>query len=566
MSRFNSLMISLVGDPNKIETERYFLRVTCLSASIFLLGLCIVHILMNLKMQPVFFAGGSSLVILGLYFILRFKKCLLIPKTILTLLGLIGLDFTWYAKYLSNGPVLFFLLIFVALVIWVWEGRALAIMLTLYFINVALLFFIDYHAPEELFLYPEDRKRSVDIFLSFGLYSFLLLFLLQIVKREYNRQKEKAIRADRLKSAFLANMSHEIRTPMNSIVGFSRLLEKGGTPEEMKQYTSIIQKSSDNLLRLIDDIINLSRIEAGDMEMKLSEVSLFEMFTELKDEYTLELSNRGKSSIKLDMVLPDPGLKCQADPMRLKQVLTNLLDNAVKFTDAGEITLRCERMKDYLQFSVEDTGTGLKAGERERIFEQFVKFNHTRTNYEGSGIGLSIARKIVELSGGRIWVESEEDKGSRFYFTLPCIIPSRVKTTTTESPAAEEFVRIKAGKSVLVVEDDLNSYILISKILEDAGIKSHHAGTGKEAIAFIREHPETPLILMDLKMPRMNGYELTRILKQSNPEIPIIAQTAYAMTGDREKAIEAGCDDYIVKPIRAGNLIKLVKRYLETKQ
>ncbi len=556
-------MISVVGDPNKMETERYFMTVTCITASLFLLGLCVFHIIMNLKLQPVFFAGGSSLMILGLYFILRFMKCLFVPKLILTFLGLIMLDFTWYAKYLSNGPVLFFILIFAALVIWVWEGRALAIMLLVYFLNILILFYIDYNAPDDLFLYPGDRKRSVDIFLSLTLYSTLLIFLLHIVKKEFIRQKEKAVRSDLLKSAFLANMSHEIRTPMNSIVGFSRLFNEGGSPEELKQYSGVIQKSSDNLLRLIDDIIDLSRIEAGDIEIKHSDVDLPELFSEIKEVYTLELSNRRKSDIGLEFSLPAGGIRFQTDPVRLKQVLSNLLDNAVKFTSQGAIKISCERKRDNLVFSVSDTGSGILPEEKERIFEQFVKFNHRDLNYEGSGIGLSIARKIVELSGGRIWVESKAGEGSRFFFTLPYKSPAVISGMERKASVPGKDIKIGEGKYVLVVEDDLNSYYLIHKILERAGIASQHAGDSSEAISFLREHPETPMILMDLKLPGMDGYELTRTIRKTHPHIPIIAQTAYAMTGDREKALDAGCDEYITKPVRSDELLVLLKLYLE---
>ena len=334
MRRLQSILASILGDRENMQEERYFMTVTLLTASAFLLVLCIVHIIMNLKLAPVFFAGGSSLYMLVLYYFVRFRKCLFYPKLALTILGLVMLDFTWYAKYLSNGPVLFFILIFSALVIWVWEGRSLAIMISLLFINIAILFVIDYTAPAHLFEYPDSRNRSVDIFISLALYSSLLIFLLTIVKKEFIRQREKAIRSDKLKSAFLANMSHELRTPMNSIVGFSRLLSEGDSTEDRKHYTGIIRKSSDNLLRLINDIIDLSRIEAGDMEIRYGDVNVRELFKELKDVYSFEITKRGKSGIKLDYTLPLDACMFRSDPYRLKQVLSNLIDNAIKFQNS----------------------------------------------------------------------------------------------------------------------------------------------------------------------------------------------------------------------------------------
>jgi signal transduction histidine kinase len=223
MKKLESLKISILGDTDQISSERYFVTLATLVASFFLLILCFVHIIISLKIAPVFLAGSSSLIMLGLYYFVRFRKCLFIPKIILTVGGLIMLDFTWYSKFLSNGPVLFFILIFAALVIWVWEGKQLVILLTFYFFNLTVLFYIDYNAKEILFNYPDLKTRSIDIFLSFSFYSFLLVFLLYAFKREFLRQKDKAIKSDKLKSSFLANMSHEIRTPMNGILGFSEL-------------------------------------------------------------------------------------------------------------------------------------------------------------------------------------------------------------------------------------------------------------------------------------------------------------------------------------------------------
>ena len=285
MIKFNSVYRTIVGDIDKISSERHFVTLSTILAAIFLLGLCIVHILMGLKIAPVILAGSSSLIMLGLYYFVRFHNCLYIPKVILSGLGLIMLDLTWYSKFLSNGPVLFFILIFAALVIWVWEGKCLAILLAFYFLNLAVLGIIDSHAPEYLFKYPIPNKRSLDIYLSFFLYSSLLIILLFFIKKEFIRQKENAVKSDKLKSAFLANMSHEIRTPMNAIVGFSELLGNGSDSDNKQQFIRIIQNSSYNLLRLINDIIDLSKIEAGDLEIKYSDINIRELFKELKETY-----------------------------------------------------------------------------------------------------------------------------------------------------------------------------------------------------------------------------------------------------------------------------------------
>jgi signal transduction histidine kinase len=380
---------------------------------------------MGLKIAPIFIAGGSSLVMFGLYLLLRFGNCLYIPKLILSIFGLIMLDLTWYTKYLSNGPVLFFILIFAALVIWVWDGKCLIRLLIFYFLNLAVLGIIDSNAPEYLFKNADPGKRSLDIYLSFFLYSSLLIFLLYIVKKEFIRQREKAMKSDKLKSAFLANMSHEIRTPMNAIVGFSQLLNDGVGSDSKQQYISIIQNSSNNLLRLINDIIDLSKIEAEDLEIKLSEISIRELFIELNEVYSSEIQKREKIDIQISYKLPDDDINVQSDSLRLKQILSNLLNNALKFTTHGTIIFSCEKKGRELVFSVSDTGTGIPEEDQSKIFDRFTKFNYQGMNTEGTGIGLSITEKLVSLLNGRIWFNSIFGKGSDFFFSIPYIAPKK---------------------------------------------------------------------------------------------------------------------------------------------
>jgi signal transduction histidine kinase len=516
---------------------------------------------MGLKIAPVILAGSSSLVMLGLYYFVRFHNCLYIPKVILTGLGLIMLDLTWYSKFLSNGPVLFFILIFAALVIWVWQGKCLAILLGFYFLNLAILGIIDSHAPEYLFKYAEPNKRTLDIYLSFFLYSSLLIILLLFIKKEFIRQKENAIKSDKLKSAFLANMSHEIRTPMNAIVGFSELLGNGSDSDNKQQYISIIQNSSYNLLRLINDIIDLSKIEAGDLEIKYSDINIRELFIELKDSYSLDLIKREKSNILISYNL-DRDLTIQSDLLRLKQVLSNLISNSVKFTSQGTITFGCKKIGRELIFSVSDSGIGIPEEDQKKIFDRFTKFNYHGMNTEGSGIGLSIADKFISLLGGKIWFNSIVGEGTNFFFSLPYIAPSSFSTSNRQLQKKSSSLTVESIKPILVVEDDKVSFMLIKELLRPLNIEIHHVTDGRDAINFVKMNPEVGLILMDIKLPFMDGYEATKAVRQINSKIPIIAQTAYAMLGDREKAIAAGCVDYIDKPLDSQRLLELVSTYL----
>lgn len=562
MNRFKSVWQALFGDLDQISSEKYFVTLSSFTASFFLLILCVVHIFMGLKMAPVILAGSSSLVMLGLYYFLRFQNCLYIPKVILTLLGLVMLDLTWYSKYLSNGPVLFFIFIFASLVIWVWDGKWLAILLLIYFINLAVLGFIDANAPEYLFQYPDPDKRSLDIYLSHFLYSSLLIILLYFVKNEFIRQKEKAMKSDKLKSAFLANMSHEIRTPMNAIVGFSQLLSIGTSNENRQKYIDIIQASGDNLLRLINDIIDLSKIEAEDLKIKNTEFSLRELFIELRDVYSIELVKREKKDIHLNFSLPDDDIIIHSDPLRLRQVLSNLLNNAIKFTSKGKIILSCEKKgKDFI-FSVSDTGTGIPKEDQDKIFDRFTRFNYLGMNTEGSGIGLSIAEKLVYLLKGKIWFKSVYGQGSDFYFSIPSIGTSEKSAAARKSEKMILSQKKRIMRPILVVEDDKTSYMLLKEFLKPLDLILYHVTDGEKAIDYIKLNPEIRLILMDLKLPSIDGYEATRIIKKINPEIHIIAQTAYAMLGDRDKAISAGCDDYLTKPIDLKKLQEVVIKYL----
>jgi len=238
-------------------------------------------------------------------------------------------------------------------------------------------------------------------------------------KQDLQEAKERAEKSDKLKSAFLANMSHEIRTPMNSILGFSELLEEETSESIRIQYLKTIQSNGDNLMKLLDDLMDLSKIEAGDLTMRYSNFSVGKMFAELKEIFSIELIKREKLDVKLNYLLPNVELSLYSDPYRIKQVLSNLLTNAVKFTVDGNITFECQKVNDELIFSVSDTGTGIPEKDQQFIFERFMKFNYNSLNREGSGIGLSIVEKIVTLLSGRIWFKSVYGEGSSFYFSIP---------------------------------------------------------------------------------------------------------------------------------------------------
>ncbi len=563
LDKLKSMWIAIIGDPGITGSERYFVRTACFVASIFLFILCVIHIIMNLKPAPVFYAGGSALVLLGLYFFVRFRSYLFFPKLILSIFGLIMLDFTWYSKFLSNGPVLLYIMIFGALLLWVWDGKWLVFLLGIYFINIVTLFIIEKFSAESLLLYPDPVIRRIDIYLSLTIYSMLLISLLYIVKREFIRQREQALKSEKLKSAFLSNMSHEIRTPLNAIVGFSQLLNESFDEQNKQLYVSAIQQSSDQLLHLIDNILVLSKIEAGQFEIQNKVFSLKELFIELENTFSIIALKKNKSNIQIKYDLEVDDIMLNTDPFRLKQVLSNLIENAIKFTSQGSIIFSCSEKNNRLLFSVKDTGIGIPEKDLKIIFDRFARFDYQGINPGGSGIGLSIAKEVINTLNGKMWVESIVGKGSTFSFCLPSTIITELFVKKDISGIKVEPSASTISKPILVVEDDPSSIIIVKEILATKNIKIHHVTDGYEAIEFIKKDPDIRLILMDLMLPKLNGYEATKIIKQIKPNIPIIVQTAYAMDSEREKALNAGCDDYITKPYNIQHFIDIILKYLK---
>lgn len=552
----------VLGNKQKVESEQYFLTLVTITAGFLLIALFFMHLYFRYSDGPIIVSGVSMLVLFYLYYLVRIKGKVFITKLVLTIYGLAALDFTWYVKFMSIGPILYFVFAFGALIVWVWNGRMLFFLLTIYIFNILLLYILENTHLDRLSSYPDFATRSQDIYISFTLYSFLLIFLFQKIKEDFNREKERAIKSDLMKSAFLANMSHEIRTPMNAIVGFSELLIDENDAEKRAQYIQIIQSSSGNLLKLINEIVDLSKIEAGEMSLSLSTFSIKAVFEEMMNIYSIELVQRNKSQVKLSYELPTGDFYVFSDPYRLKQILSNLLNNAVKHTNAGEIIATCQLKKNELHFSVSDTGTGIPIEDQEKIFDRFTKFNYLNNNSEGTGIGLSIVEKLVGLLSGEIWLKSAWEKGSVFYFKIPYTKAKNQITAVQDIQHPIEKVTTVKENALLIVEDDEINTLLLREMLK-AHFKNYvHVKNGKEAIDWLQSGNNCELILMDMNMPVLNGYDATRLIKEEFPNIKIIAQTANAVMGDKQKSIDAGCDEYLSKPIDQSVLIQTIHRML----
>ena len=385
--------------------------------------------------------------------------------------------------------------------------------------------------------------------------------------------KEKAEESDRLKSAFLANMSHEIRTPMNGILGFADLLKKPGLNTESQQkYIRIIEESGARMLGIINDIIDISKIEAGLMELNLKETNVNEHIEYIYTFFKPELEARGLGFSFVN-AMPAKQAAIITDSEKLYAVFTNLMKNAIKYTNEGSIELGYELtysaasnsepgvQKPFLQFYVKDTGIGIPENRQEAVFERFVQADIEDKNaHQGAGLGLAITKNYVESLGGEIWVESEENKGSTFFFTLPYNVISEFKLADDQENSVDKDIIVNPLK-ILIAEDDEVSGLLLIETLSRFSDEILLASTGVAALDICRDNPDIDLILMDIQMPEMGGYDAVKEIRSFNNDVVIIAQTAYGLEGDREKSLKAGCNDYIAKPINKTLLYQLIFKY-----
>jgi signal transduction histidine kinase/CheY-like chemotaxis protein len=382
-----------------------------------------------------------------------------------------------------------------------------------------------------------------------------------LAENELIKAKSKAEENERLKSAFLANMSHEIRTPMNGILGFADLLKhpklKG---EEQREFIDIIQKSGARMLNIINDIISISKIESQQTDVFISNTNINEQVEYIYHFFRLEAGQK-KLYINHKSGLNGKDVFIRADREKLFAVLTNLVKNAIKYTQTGSIELGYELKGKFLEFYVSDTGPGIPDEQKEIIFERFRQGSEMLTKItEGAGLGLSIAKAYVEMLGGKIWVESTIGKGSTFRFNIP--YRKSINQNETAPAVDEEPTRPAKELKVLVVDDDETSLKLYNAMLGPFADDYFQAINGLEAVKVCRHNPSINLVLMDIQMPGMDGFEATRKIREFNKELVIIAQTAYTLADDRAKALEAGCNDYISKPIDRVAVIDLINQYL----
>jgi CheY-like chemotaxis protein len=361
---------------------------------------------------------------------------------------------------------------------------------------------------------------------------------------------------------------------MNGILGFTELLKdfklRG---DEQQKYIGIIEKSGARLLNIINNIISISKIESEQIEVSVTNTNINEQVEYIYQFFKLETEQK-KLHLTYQNALPVKDAYISTDKEKLYAVLTNLVKNAIKFTQTGSIEFGYEVKGEFIEFFVKDSGPGIPDEQKEIIFERFRQGSESLTrNYEGAGLGLSISKAYVEMLGGKMWVENNINlisangnllnKGSIFYFTIPAHSLIKPIKILSDSTINNEIKVHSKNLRILIVDDDKTSELLLRRIFDKESKEFLHVSNGVEAINICKNNPDIDLILMDINLPKMNGYEATREIREFNTEVIIIAQTAYALAGDREKAIAAGCNDYISKPISRVALRKMVNHCFE---
>lgn len=374
--------------------------------------------------------------------------------------------------------------------------------------------------------------------------------------------KEKAEESDRLKTAFLQNISHEIRTPMNAIVGFAEILEiDHDDKEKISYYTSVIKQRSYDLLDIVNELLDISRIESGQLKAEFTPFELKGIFDDLMQIFEGYKARMERQEIALKL-LPLPAYISKvinSDEAKLRQVFVNLIHNALKFTHEGYVEYGFHELSNGdIVFRVTDTGIGIPTDMQDKIFERFQKSNPKGAIYDGLGLGLTIVRSLVNLLNGKIWLESEVGKGTTFYFSIPYLPQMEetlVEQVNVNPQAIQQF-------NLLVVEDDTYNVAYFNELFSSLGVNYHIESTGTDAIEHFKKNQNYDVVLMDIKLPDMSGYDVIEEFKRINPNVPIIAQTAYAAESDKQKALQVGCIDYIAKPIFRDKLIGMLQKHL----
>jgi PAS domain S-box-containing protein len=372
---------------------------------------------------------------------------------------------------------------------------------------------------------------------------------------------EKAEESDHLKTAFLQNISHEIRTPLNGIIGFSKLLQSENlTKEEIIEFTGIIQQSSIRLLEIVQNVLDISKIETGQIEIKNKTFCINALIDDLYSMFS-PIANEKGIILKFQNFSDDENCLIFADENKLNQIFTNLINNAIKFTHTGYIDFGYKFKENIIEFFVKDTGMGICLSDQKIIFERFTQIDLSITRgYEGAGLGLAICKGLLEFMNGSIWLESDVKQGTTFFFNIPLL--SAPKNENILKSSAQLSIKSKKKANILITDDDLISFKLIKRMLDKSKFEVFHAFNGKQSLEFVKNNLDLDLILMDIKMPDMDGYEATNKIKNLRPDLPVIAHSAFGFLEKSNNSNKACFDDYLIKPFEINQFTNIIDKYL----
>jgi len=384
---------------------------------------------------------------------------------------------------------------------------------------------------------------------------------IKIKEFEIAKAWNKALEAENLKNSFLANMSHELRTPLNSIIGFSELLETSNTDNSVTKFASTIKASGMQLLRIVEDLLKVSMLESRISKPTKRNFHLNQILLDIKENSLKQLQSNNKEHIKLifNFGLNSTNDIIKSDQIKIRNIFKNLIHNAIKFTEKGSITCSYKIIKDAIHFSVTDTGVGIPSKYENRVFKRFRQVDESgQKYYGGTGLGMYISRLELELLGGKIWFVSENNLGTTINFTIPNILTS--DNQYEEEHTSETFNW--ENYTVIIAEDQITNYKILEAYLQKTNINILWAKNGQEVIETCLQNAEINIVLMDINMPYTNGLDATAAIREKRPNLTIIAQTAYALIGDKEKSLEAGCSDHLTKPIKKNDLLESMAKFL----
>lgn len=557
---------NILGPRNEFPMEHRFLSAFMIFGAAFGLSSVVINTIIGLGASIVNWSFVAMLIMAIFYYFSRFKKIFTPVLYVSTVFMLVILSIIWIEDGGSRGPVIYTFFALLVFIILFFRGNMGIGMISIFTLTIVLLFMLEKLYPEMITPYPNNDIRILDHITTLIPVIMIISFFIYYTIQYYLREKEKAQQSDNLKSSFLSNMSHEIRTPMNGILGFSQLLINETDPKVRNNYVNIINESGESLLNLINDILDISEIEAGQGKIVQKPFDLHKLLFELCDTFKEQKKKLNKESVEIKLELPESFIVKQmiSDPYRLKQVLSNLINNALKFTESGSITFGYKKqLQNKLLFFVRDTGIGISKEKQEVIFNRFLKIEDSfQKLYRGAGLGLAISKQLVSLLGGNIWVESEPGKGSVFMFTLPLEEAEVIESVDKKKVAVEDSFSWE-GKKLLIAEDEELNYKLFFEMFKPTGINLIRAENGKVALDIYREKKDFDIIILDLKMPEMDGIQVFKKIRKENKKIPILAVTAFGMEEEKQKCEAIGFNKYFSKPVNKSDLFNAIDHYLK---